>query len=63
MEKICVIGLGYIGLPTAIVFALKGKLQVVGVDTNPEVIELLHQGKIHIKEPWLYNGHRHPAPD
>ena len=56
MEKICVIGLGYIGLPTAIVFALKGKLQVVGVDTNPQVIELLHQGKIHIKEPGLQDA-------
>ena len=55
METVCVVGLGYIGLPTAIVFALNGK-HVVGVDTNPEVVELLHQGKIHIEEPGLQDA-------
>ncbi|AGH39273.1 UDP-N-acetyl-D-mannosamine dehydrogenase [Bibersteinia trehalosi USDA-ARS-USMARC-188] len=52
INKLCVIGLGYIGLPTATVFALAGK-QVIGVDTNPQVIESLAQGKLHFLEPQL----------
>lgn len=51
-QKICVIGLGYIGLPTASTFATHG-LQVVGVDINPHVIETLRNGNIHIHEPGL----------
>ncbi|HJQ13584.1 MAG TPA: UDP-N-acetyl-D-mannosamine dehydrogenase, partial [Anaerolineales bacterium] len=51
-EKICVLGLGYIGLPTASTFAAHG-LRVVGVDINPQVIETLQNGKIHIHEPGL----------
>lgn len=51
-EKICVLGLGYIGLPTASTFAAHG-LKVVGVDINPQVIETLQNGKIHIHEPGL----------
>ncbi|HET6596827.1 MAG TPA: nucleotide sugar dehydrogenase [Anaerolineales bacterium] len=51
-EKICVLGLGYIGLPTASTFAAYG-LKVVGVDINPHVIETLQNGKIHIHEPGL----------
>lgn len=51
-ESICVIGLGYIGLPTASMFANKG-LRVTGVDNNPEVIKSLRAGKIHIYEPGL----------
>src|SRR4030065_502714 len=50
--KVCVIGLGYIGLPTASTFATHG-LQVVGVDTNAEVISTLRNGRIHISEPGL----------
>lgn len=50
--KICVIGLGYIGLPYAATFATNG-LCVVGVDTNPEVINTLQNGGIHIHEPSL----------
>ena len=49
---ICVIGLGYIGLPTASMFATKG-LQVTGVDNNQNVVESLRQGKVHIYEPGL----------
>lgn len=50
--KICVLGLGYIGLPTASTFATHG-LQVVGVDVNPQVVEILNQGEPHIHEPGL----------
>ena len=51
-QKICVLGLGYIGLPTASTFATHG-LKVVGVDINPYVIETLRNGKVHIHEPGL----------
>ena len=51
-KKICVIGLGYIGLPTASTFAATG-LQVLGVDNNPNVISTLQNGGIHIREPGL----------
>ncbi len=51
-EKICVLGLGYIGLPTASTFATHG-LKVVGVDVNPAVIETLQRGQLHIHEPGL----------
>ncbi len=40
MKKICVIGLGYIGLPTAAMFANQG-LEVIGVDTNQSIIDTL----------------------
>ncbi|WP_099224828.1 nucleotide sugar dehydrogenase [Listeria costaricensis] len=50
--KIVVIGLGYIGLPTAIMFA-NHKQEVVGIDVNEQVIEELNRGKIHIEEPGL----------
>ena len=48
-HKICILGLGYIGLPTASTFATHG-LKVVGVDINPHVIETLRKGEIHIHE-------------
>src|SRR5512145_580017 len=51
-QKICILGLGYIGLPTASTFATHG-LKVVGVDINPHVIETLRNGNIHIHEPGL----------
>ncbi|WP_223566269.1 UDP-N-acetyl-D-mannosamine dehydrogenase [Pantoea sp. OVA07A] len=51
-ETISVIGLGYIGLPTAAVFALKGK-KVVGVDINARAVETINRGAIHIVEPDL----------
>lgn len=52
MKKICVLGLGYIGLPTASIFATNG-YKVLGVDTDESIINLLKQGKIHIEEPGL----------
>lgn len=51
-EKISVIGLGYIGLPTAAVLASR-KINVVGVDVSPQVIETINQGQIHLVEPDL----------
>ena len=50
--KICVIGLGYIGLPTAAMFA-SHNCDVVGVDVIPSVVNTLNEGKIHIEEPGL----------
>jgi UDP-N-acetyl-D-mannosaminuronic acid dehydrogenase len=52
VQKICILGLGYIGLPTASTFATHG-LNVVGVDINPHVIETLRGGNTHIHEPGL----------
>jgi UDP-N-acetyl-D-mannosaminuronic acid dehydrogenase len=52
IQKICVLGLGYIGLPTASTFATNG-LQVVGVDINPAILQTLEQGELHIHEPGL----------
>lgn len=46
------IGLGYIGLPTATLFASR-KVQVVGVDINQHAVDTINQGKIHIVEPEL----------
>lgn len=51
-DKICVLGLGYIGLPTASTFATNG-LRVVGVDVNPEVVATLRNGGLHLYEPGL----------
>jgi len=51
-ETISVIGLGYIGLPTAAVFASMGK-KVVGVDINARAVETINRGEIHIVEPDL----------
>lgn len=52
MKKVTLIGLGYIGLPTACLIASK-KIEVLGVDVNPEVISLAKEGKININEPDL----------
>ncbi len=51
-RKICVLGLGYIGLPTASTFATHG-VEVLGVDVNPQIVESLRRGDIHIHEPGL----------
>lgn len=53
MNKLCVIGLGYIGLPTAVMFASHG-LEVIGVDINQEVVDGLNNGVSHVDEPNLY---------
>lgn len=51
-ETLSVIGLGYIGLPTAAVFASRKK-KVIGVDVNKHAVETINKGKIHIVEPDL----------
>jgi len=51
-EKVCVMGLGYIGLPTASLLATKG-YQVHGVDVKANVVDTINAGKIHITEPEL----------
>ncbi|CDT93219.1 UDP-N-acetyl-D-mannosaminuronic acid dehydrogenase [Vibrio coralliirubri] len=51
-ETISVVGLGYIGLPTAAMFASRKK-QVIGVDVNQHAVDTINQGKIHIVEPEL----------
>jgi UDP-N-acetyl-D-mannosaminuronic acid dehydrogenase len=48
----CFIGLGYIGLPTAIVAAEQG-LNVAGVDINPDVVKMTNEGHLHFVEPGL----------
>ncbi|OVE81897.1 UDP-N-acetyl-D-mannosamine dehydrogenase [bacterium K02(2017)] len=50
--KICVVGLGYIGLPTASLLATKG-FKVLGVDIDKNTVDTINQGKIHIHEPDL----------
>lgn len=51
-QKVAVIGLGYIGLPTAALIASRG-MKVVGVDTNPDIVKTVASGAIHIAEPDL----------
>ena len=51
-NTVSVIGLGYIGLPTAAVFASRKK-RVIGVDVNDEAVQIINRGEIHIVEPDL----------
>jgi len=51
-ERICVVGLGYIGLPTATIIANHG-YSVLGVDVNQRVVDTINAGKVHIVEPDL----------
>jgi UDP-N-acetyl-D-mannosaminuronic acid dehydrogenase len=51
-ERISVIGLGYIGLPTAAVFASRG-VEVIGVDVSAHAVETINSGRVHIVEPDL----------
>jgi UDP-N-acetyl-D-mannosaminuronic acid dehydrogenase len=53
MKEICVLGLGYIGLPTASVLASNG-FKVTGIDVDPAIIRTLNSGNIHISEPGLH---------
>ncbi len=51
-KTVSVIGLGYIGLPTAAILASRG-VKVIGVDVNKEVVQTINKGLIHIVEPEL----------
>ena len=51
--KACFMGLGYIGLPTAVIAAKEGGVDVVGVDINPSVVEQTNAGHLHIVEPGM----------
>ncbi|MBI5373854.1 MAG: UDP-N-acetyl-D-mannosamine dehydrogenase [Candidatus Schekmanbacteria bacterium] len=52
IRQVCIMGLGYIGLPTACIFATKG-LKVIGVDIRHDVVNILSKGDTHIYEPDL----------
>jgi len=54
MKKICILGLGYIGLPTGAILANKG-FKVTGIDINPEVVKRLNSKDIESPEPGLAN--------
>lgn len=51
-NRVSTIGMGYIGLPTAAVFASR-EVSVIGVDVDPEVVDTINRGEIHIVEPEL----------
>ncbi len=51
-EKIAIVGMGYIGLPTAAVLANEG-MAVTGIDVNHHVVDTINRGEIHIVEPDL----------
>jgi len=52
MRRIAVIGLGYVGLPTAVVFASRG-FEVVGVDVDVNKVRAVNEGRCYIREPGL----------
>lgn len=51
-EKVAVVGLGYIGLPTAAIMASHG-IEILGVDVNPRAVEAINHGRAHFVEPAL----------
>jgi len=53
MKDICIIGLGYVGLPTAIIAAEKGNFNILGVDTDKEIVNKTNKGQLHIEESGL----------
>jgi len=53
MKTVCVLGLGYIGLPTASMLAAHG-FRVLGVDVSEMVVDTVNRGQIHIEEPGLH---------
>ena len=48
-QKVCVVGLGYVGLPLAALCAIKG-YEVVGLETNGTAVEKINNGQSHIKD-------------
>ncbi|MFC0445710.1 UDP-N-acetyl-D-mannosamine dehydrogenase [Pseudidiomarina halophila] len=61
-SKVSVIGLGYIGLPTAAIFAREG-IEVIGVDINQVTVDTINKGEIHIVEPGLKEVVRHTVAE
>jgi UDP-N-acetyl-D-mannosaminuronic acid dehydrogenase len=59
LSTVCVVGLGYIGLPTAALIASRG-VKVIGVDVNPRVVSTVNAGRVHIIEADL-DGAVHKA--
>jgi UDP-N-acetyl-D-mannosaminuronic acid dehydrogenase len=53
-SSVCVVGLGYIGLPTAAVLSSRKK-KVIGVDINQDTVDIINAGNVHIVEPGLEN--------
>jgi UDP-N-acetyl-D-mannosaminuronic acid dehydrogenase len=51
-DQICMVGMGYIGLPTATIFALRS-IPVIGLDVNAAAVEMINRGETHIVEPGL----------
>ena len=51
-KKVCIFGLGYIGLPTALLIASNG-YKVIGIDVNKDVVKSLNNAELHIIEPGL----------
>ncbi len=51
-KRVSVVGMGYIGLPTAAAMAGKG-IEVLGCDINPEIVDIINKGQVHIIEPDL----------
>lgn len=52
IETVCIVGLGYIGLPTAALFALRS-IRVIGLDVNARAVDKINKGETHILEPGL----------
>lgn len=52
MKEVCIVGLGYIGLPTAAMFASHG-VKVKGIDVHQKICDTINEGNIHIEEPYL----------
>ena len=51
-QSVCMVGLGYIGLPTAVVFAKAGT-QMIGFDIDQRAVDKINSGETHIVEPGL----------
>ncbi|MEZ5725307.1 MAG: UDP-N-acetyl-D-mannosamine dehydrogenase [Paracoccaceae bacterium] len=56
-RKICMVGLGYIGLPTAVIFALRN-IEVIGLDIDESTVNRINRGECHIVEPGLEDALR-----
>jgi UDP-N-acetyl-D-mannosaminuronic acid dehydrogenase len=51
-KTVCVVGMGYIGLPTAAILATRG-MNVIGLEVSQDVVDTINRGMIHIVEPEL----------